>query len=114
MEHLTYSNPRMIAVIPDWPSGSKRVTARFEIEQNARGERAIRTTTGAPKKLTYAVKMRVVDGSDGRTYIAALTLYGSVSIMRGDMQFQQESIHSGHPQYAAALELFAADSEVAR
>ena len=27
METLTYSNPRMRAVIPDWPSGSKRVSA---------------------------------------------------------------------------------------
>ena len=45
-----YSNPRMSATIEDWPSGSKRVTAVFTIEQHAkRGERAVRMTTGAPK-----------------------------------------------------------------
>lgn len=92
-ETLTYSNPRMSAVIPDWPSGSKRVTARFEIEQDAkRGERAVRTTDGAPKKLTFAKLARIVDGSDRRTYIAEYTTYGHISIMRGDMKFQQESI----------------------
>jgi hypothetical protein len=110
MENLTYSNPRMRAVISDWPSGSKRVTAVFEIEQHPKkGERAVRTTFGAPKKLTYAVKARIVDGSDGRTYIAGLTIYGSISIMRGDMKISQEYLSENHPQYAAALELFAAD-----
>jgi hypothetical protein len=103
---LKYTNPRTVAVITDWPSGTKRVTAKFEIESNGRGERAIRTTFGAPKKLTYALKSRIVDGDDGRTYF--------VSIMRGDMQFQHETIHSNNPRYAAAMELFAADvSEVA-
>lgn len=69
MPALKYSNPRMEATIPDWPSGSKRVTARFEIEKAKKGERAIRTTDGAPKKLTFAKLARIVDGSDGRTYI---------------------------------------------
>lgn len=105
---LRYSNPRMSAVIENWPSGSKRVTARFEIEQDAkRGERAVRTTTGEPKKLTYAKMARIVDGSDGRTYIAEYTIYGHISIMRGDMKFQQETIHSTDPRYAEVLELFA-------
>jgi hypothetical protein len=104
---LTYSNPRMTAVIPDWSSGSKRVTARFEIERTARGERAVRTTTGAPKRLTFAKLARIVDGSDGRTYIAELTLFGFVSIMRGDMQLQQEAVFQGDPRYAGVLELFA-------
>ena len=42
MEALTYSNPRMEATIENWPSGSKRVTARFEIETAARGERRMK------------------------------------------------------------------------
>jgi hypothetical protein len=68
---ITYSNPRMRAVIPNWPNGGKRVTATLEIEiVKGRGERAVRTTTGAPKKLTYADRMRIVDGDDGQTYIA--------------------------------------------
>jgi hypothetical protein len=109
---MTYSNPRMIAEIPDWPGGrNKRVTARFEIEQDAkRGERAVRTTDGAPKKLTYAKMARIVDGSDGRTYIAEFTLYGFISIMKGDMKFQQEVIHKDNPRYAQALELFAVNA----
>jgi hypothetical protein len=109
MEQLTYSNPRMIAEIPDWPGGrNKRVTARFEIEQDAkRGERAVRTTDGAPKKLTYAKKVRIVDGSDGRTYIAELTGFGSISIGKGDMKFQHEWLSTENPRYAQLLELFA-------
>ena len=108
MPELTYSNPRMTAVIENWPSGSQRVTARFVIEQDPkRGERAARTTTGDPKKLTFAKLARIVDGSDGRTYIAEFTIYGHISIMRGDMKYQHETIHSTDPRYAAALELFA-------
>lgn len=102
----TYSNPRMSANIDNWPNGKHRVVAIFSIEQTSRGERAVRVTTGAPKKLTYAVKARIVDGDDGRTYIAELTQYGHVSIMRGDMKFQEESIHSDSPRYQAALALF--------
>jgi len=98
----------MAATIENWPSGSKRVTARFEIEQDPkRGERAVRTTTGEPKKLTYAKLARIVDGSDGRTYIAEYTMYGHISIMRGDMKFQHETIHDRDPRYAEMLELFA-------
>ncbi len=68
---MSYSNPRTSAVIPDWPSGSQRVTATFSIEAHPkRGERGVRTTTGAPKTLTYARKARIVDGDDGRIYIA--------------------------------------------
>ncbi len=104
---MTYSNPRMSAVINDWPSGSKRVTATFEIEQTKRGERAVRTTTGSPKKLTFAKMARIVDGDDGRTYIAEFTEYGHISIMRGDMKFEQETIFPRDSRYSEVLELFA-------
>lgn len=106
---MIYTNPRMRAVINDWPSGSRRVMATFLVEQNAKGERAVRITTGAAKKLTYAVKVRIVDGDDGRTYIAELTVYGHISIMRGDMKIQQETFFPGNPGYASVLELFAKD-----
>lgn len=103
-----YSNPRKHAVIENWPNGSKRVTATFSIESDAkRGERAVRSTTGAPKKLTFAKLMRIVDGDDGRTYIAALSLYGFINIMRGDMKYQHESIHERDPRYPEVLALFA-------
>jgi hypothetical protein len=104
---IKYSNPRMTAIIENWPNGTKRVTARFQIEQTSRGERAVRITDGAPKKLTFAKLARIVDGDDGRTYIAEFTIYGHVSIMRGDMKFQQETVHPGDARYAEVLELFA-------
>ncbi len=105
---MTYSNPRMTAIIENWPSGKHRVTARFEIEQHPkRGERATRITDGAAKKLTFAKMVRIVDGDDGRTYIAELTMYGFISIMKGDMQHQHEAIFPSDPRYASALELFA-------
>jgi hypothetical protein len=102
----TYSNPRLHAVIPNWPSGAKRVTATFFIEQTSKGERGMRTTTGTAKKLTYARKARIVDGDDGRTYIAELTIYGAVSIMRSDMKIQHEVIHANDPRHAKLMELF--------
>ena len=107
---MTYSNPRTKAVIENWPNGGHRVTAIFEIESDPkRGERAVRTTTGAPKKLTYARKARIVDGDDGRTYIAELTTYGHISIMRGDMKYQAETVHPDDARYSTVLELFACD-----
>lgn len=104
---MKYSNPRMTATIENWPSGTKRVTARFQIEQTSRGERAVRITDGAPKKLTFAKLARIVDGDDGRTYIAEFTSYGFISIMRGDMKFQHETIFESNPRYPEVLELFA-------
>jgi len=103
----SYSNPRMSAEIANWPHGSQRVLATFTIEQDPkRGERAVRVTTGAPKKLTFAKLMRIVDGDDGRTYIAALTQYGHITIMRGDMKFNHESVFEGNPRYAELRALF--------
>lgn len=110
MSATKYSNPRMTAVIENWPGGlTKRITARFQIEQTSRGERAVRITDGAPKKLTFAKLARIVDGDDGRTYIAEYSIYGHVSIMRGDMKFQHEVIHSDNPRFAEVLELFASE-----
>jgi len=103
-----YTNPRLQATIENWPSGSKRVTATFHIETDPkRGERAVRVTTGKPVKLTYASKVRIVDGDDGRTYIAQLTpAYGHISIMRGDMKYSEEAIFDTDPRYPALRALF--------
>jgi hypothetical protein len=104
-----YSNPRMSATIEGWPSGGKRVTAVFEIETHpTRGQRCIRTTTGARKLLTFAVKARVVDGDDGRTYIATLTSFGHITIHKGDMKFYHESVFETDPRYPELLKLFPA------
>ena len=102
-----YSNPRMNTIIENWPSGSKRVTATFNIESRpGKGERATRTTTGATKVLTYAQKARIVDGDDGCTYIAELSRYGNITIMQGDMKFSKESFFSGHKHYEEMIKLF--------
>lgn len=102
----TYTNPRLYAVIENWPSGGKRVTATFSIEIVTKGQRAVRVTDGAPKKLTFARKARIVDGDDGRTYIAALTIFRNISIMRGDMKYQEEVVFADDPRYPAMLALF--------
>src|SRR6202049_4038579 len=106
-----YSNPRMTATIENWPSGSKRVTAQFHIETTPRGQRAVRVTTGAPKKLTFAQKMRIVDGDDGKTYNAELSMYGHITIMRGDMKYNEETVFEDNPRYAELRALF--DGETA-
>ena len=103
MTHIMskYSNPRMQATIENWPSGTKRVIAYFLIESDPkRGERAVRVTTGAPKKLTFARKMRIVDGEDGRTYIAALSGYGHITIWQSNMKFNEESFFERDYHYA--------------
>lgn len=108
-----YSNPRLEAEIDNWPTGSYRTKAIFKIEQTARGERGTRVTfhpiTGkpaAPKKLTYARKARIVDGDDGRTYIIELTSFGFISVRKGDMKFEHESIFEENPKYAEVRKLF--------
>jgi hypothetical protein len=103
-----YSNPRMSAIVTNWPSGGKRVTAKFEIERDAkRGERGVRITTGAPKKLTYGRAARVVDGDDGRTYVAVWAAHHEhITIYRGDFKYAEETIFSSDPGYVAVRKLF--------
>jgi hypothetical protein len=114
MSELTYSNPRKSATFTDWPYGQLRTTCTFEIEKDGkRGERATRVTINpktnepsAPKLLTFAARQLIVDGSDGRTYIATKSLYGHISIMQSNMQLQQESIFPDNPRFAAVNALF--------
>jgi hypothetical protein len=110
---MIYSNPRMSATVENWPSGKRHVTAHFLIEVDPkRGERAVRITTGAPKKLTYARKARIVDGDDGRLYIAelrqpSLSGFRHITIMRGTMDYQAEQpIFEDNPRYPELLALF--------
>jgi hypothetical protein len=110
---MQYSNPRLFATIPDWPSGRHRTLAQFAIETHpTRGQRGTRSTkdpkTGRmskPKTLTYARKARIVDGEDGHTYILEHT--GThLRVMQGNMQFEQETISPNDPQYAGLVALF--------
>ena len=102
-----YTNPRMHATIEGWPSGGRRVVAGFDIEvHKTKGQRAVRVTTGKPVKLTYGVQQRIVNGNDGRTYIAILTMYGHITIMRGDMKYNEETFFENDPRYAEVRALF--------
>ena len=111
---LTYSNPRTHAEIQGWPmGGSHRGVATFDVEvKPGKGERAIRVTRrddgkqAVGKMLTFAVKTRIVDGDDGKTYLACLTSFGHVSIHQSNMQFSQEAIFPADPRYAAVRALF--------
>lgn len=106
-EEITYSNPRKKAVIENWPSGSRRVTATFTVEAvKGKGERVTRETTGAVKKLTYARCVRIVDGSDGRTYILEKSPFAEhISVMQSNMKFQHEVIYKDNPRFAATAAL---------
>jgi hypothetical protein len=108
MTKLTYTNPRLNAVVPNWPHGSKRVTATFSVESNPKhGERAVRVTTGAPKKRTYADQVRIVDGSDGLTYIAEYNKnLPCMFIAGGNMLDHEEIIYKWDPRWADLLALF--------
>ena len=107
MSEHTYTNPRKSAVINDWPSGSKRVTATFSVESHPkRGERAVRQTTGNPKKLTYAKSVVFADGDDGRIYVLELSQYGMISVMKGTFDYNEETVHDSNPRYSALRALF--------
>lgn len=84
---MIFSNPRLKAVIEDYPlGGNKRGQCTFEIEfKPGKGYRAVRTTTGKPKLHTYGGKAVIVDGDDGKTYILQHTNYGGfINISRWD------------------------------
>jgi len=109
-----YSNPRLSAEFDDWPYGKFRTKATFTIESHPkRGERASRVTvnpkngqTNKPKTTTYAPKVRIVDGNDGKTYIIEKPLWGHISVMKWDLQFQHETISDTDPRYSQILALF--------
>jgi len=114
---ITYSNPRMEAFFEDWPWGSKLKTkARFIVEANKRGERVARELidprNGRRCKAhytTYARRCRIVDGSDGHTYIVqALDPYG-FHVFQWNLQFTQEYIRENDSRYGALVALFSED-----
>lgn len=115
MSHVNYSNPRMRAVIDDWPFGSRlRTAATFEIDVSRTGrERATRVVidprSGKPcakKSLVWSRGSRILDGDDGKTYIANLTEFGHISVFHGDMKYSHEAIFENNPRYTAILALF--------
>ena len=112
--NLTYHSPCLALLILDWPSGRYQVAARFSIETHpTRGQRAVRQTQhpvkgtwSAPKTTTYAAQVRIVTGSDGKTYILELSGSGSIHIMQGNLQFTAEHVMWNDPRYAELAQLF--------
>lgn len=105
---LEYTNPRRHAVVEDWPlSANRRGRAEFTVEaKRGYGERITRQITDprrgrtfAPKRGTYARAVRIVDGSDGRTYVISLSMYGSIGVLRGTFQYAEETIFEGDARY---------------
>lgn len=101
---ITFSNPRLSATIENWPFGSKRTTARFEVSpRTKRGVRIGRQTrnktdTGwnKPKLTVYAHQACIVDGSDGKTYLLMRSKnFPMVTVEQGTMNYNHCTAH--HP-----------------
>lgn len=104
---MNYTNARHEAHFTDWPHGSLRTSCTFKVETVKGKQRASRVTvdpkTGRPSKpktTTYAPRVAIMDGDDGRTYIVEVTMYGSISVMQSNLQFQAETIPSDDPRCA--------------
>ena len=120
MIEIRFSNPQLQADFNDWPSGRARVLCRFTVQSDPkRGERVARTTTGrhgswcAAKHTTYSDQFRIVDGSDGRTYLLArrLPLLGyaaAITIWLSDAQHVVDTVYGDDPRYPALVSLFTA------
>lgn len=115
---MHYTNPRTHVVVDDWPHGRQRTTATFTVETHpTRGQRGVRQTinpkTGEPAKpktLTYADRVTIVDGDDGRLYFAELC--GThISIMQATMQLQQECIWPRDPRFAVLFAMLTAKED---
>jgi hypothetical protein len=113
-ELKTYSNPETARNVEGWPFGSDlRTTAHFYVETDPkRGQRAVRRTIdprdgtlSKPKKGTYSPRVRIMTGSDGKTYIVSFGC-GSFYIMQGNMKFFEEAIYSGDPRFDAMVAIF--------
>jgi len=111
-----YTNPRKFCTVDNWPSGKNRVTAKFVVETGIRGKERIGRVTqnpkggwNSPKRTTYALKARIVDGEDGRIYIAELTEYGHITIMQSNLKFQEEVVFPDDNRHKELLALFSND-----
>lgn len=114
-ERLTYSNPRQFAEFSDWPFGRQRVRCAFNVETDRQGrervarvtENKTRTGWNKPKKTTYANRARIVDGSDGKTYLLLETKYGFIEVRKANMQEEHETVHgdTDPARYASLLAL---------
>jgi hypothetical protein len=106
---LELTNPRTTAVIDDWPHGfHATVTATFTLEITKNGQRVARQTSSEkrppskPKKTTYHLRMCIVDGSDGKTYLLGHTEYGQMVLVPGTLKTTEYFHHDSHDAEEAA------------
>lgn len=127
----TYRNPRTFAEFTNWPYGRRlKTVCTFTVETLDTGgthkERiskvTINPTTGREnkaKKTTFAPAVRIVDGSDGKTYLIQKSGYGSSLYVKKSDFFDYESIYESDERYTATMALFlfpklAKDADAAR
>jgi hypothetical protein len=91
---IKLSNFRRSATIEVWPlGGGKRGRCVFQHEANKRGQRILRTTTGAPKATTYYQRIALADGDDGRIHIVGFSEYGMLCVMASDMRHGEFTLY---------------------
>lgn len=97
---ITLSNPRLDAIIPDYPLGGNiRGKMHFWIEKNAKGARFCRQSTGKVKTGTYGSDARIVDGSDGKTYFLVKSKFTTgISAHSADLMSANLFIVREHPE----------------
>lgn len=101
---MIYSNPRKQAIVENWPSGGKRVTATFVVESNKSGsQRVSRQTTGKPKATTYHERMTIVDGDDGKIYAIGIADGQTILVWPGTMKYPV--YHYRGPEFDQIMEL---------
>lgn len=115
---LTFINPRLEAKFEDWPiGGSNRGQCVFKAECGGnKGWRVTRTTTDKngrwckPKADTYATRVAIVDGDDGKTYILKYAgSYDHITINRHDFmnagEFKEYYAAQGTPRFDELMAL---------
>lgn len=95
---MEYANPRL-------SEHGKTVT--FSVQRTPRGERAVRVDSHGSKKLPYTTGARIVDGSDGRLYVAQwVGEHNFIAIMKRDFRFMRETIRPEDAGFAKLQQSF--------
>ena len=105
LQNVTFSNPRSLQTVHDWPTPTGPTQRDFGVLVDDAGrERVITWTKGHKPRLMAGWHRwaRIVDGSDGRTYVVGFSgdLEGSEGvavIYRGNLK--SECVHYTHPTF---------------
>jgi len=81
-----FSNP-VRSVDLDWPAANGRTVAKFRVLALPGGlERVSRRTSGKSRYSPAGERVRIVTGSDGKTYVAGIRRSGAAFLMDGTMR----------------------------